>query len=123
MGFAYNVGKSVGAGSVVGVGVLSTHIGLANAMGAFCPVAYAIAVFGILLLPETRGIAIEAIGAAEDEPAAVASPTPRGRILEHLKETAGTATLCDATQRCRCRPTDSTLRRHDDPHAVPAGEA
>ncbi|NUA29929.1 MFS transporter [Cupriavidus basilensis] len=65
MGFAYNVGKSVGAGSVVGVGVLSTHIGLANAMGAFCLVAYAIAVFGILLLPETRGIAIEHIGAAE----------------------------------------------------------
>jgi hypothetical protein len=28
-------------------------------------VAYAIAVFGILLLPETRGIAIEHIGAAE----------------------------------------------------------
>lgn len=62
MGFAYNVGKSVGAGSVVGVGVLSTHIGLANAMGAFCLVAYTFAVFGILLLPETRGIAIENIG-------------------------------------------------------------
>jgi len=62
MGFAYNVGKSVGAGSVVGVGVLSTHIGLANAMGTFCLVAYAFAVFGMLLLPETRGIAIESIG-------------------------------------------------------------
>ncbi|GAB7549667.1 MFS transporter [Cupriavidus sp. 8B] len=66
MGFAYNVGKSVGAGSVVGVGVLSTHIGLANAMGAFCLVAYAFAVFGILLLPETRGIAIEHIGESDD---------------------------------------------------------
>ncbi|MGT2428607.1 MFS transporter [Cupriavidus basilensis] len=66
MGFAYNVGKSVGAGSVVGVGVLSAHIGLANAMGAFCLVAYAFAVFGILLLPETRGIAIEHIGEEDD---------------------------------------------------------
>ncbi|WP_420996854.1 MFS transporter [Cupriavidus sp. 30B13] len=63
MGFAYNVGKSVGAGSVVGVGFLSAHIGLANSMGAFCLVAYAIAVFGILLLPETRGVAIEAVDA------------------------------------------------------------
>ncbi|SPS00478.1 MFS transporter [Cupriavidus taiwanensis] len=66
MGFAYNVGKSVGAGSVVGVGVLSTHIGLANAMGTFCLVAYAFAVFGMLLLPETRGIAIESIGEEGD---------------------------------------------------------
>lgn len=66
MGFAYNMGKSVGAGSVVGVGVLSTHIGLANAMGAFCLVAYTFAVFGILLLPETRGIAIENIGEEDD---------------------------------------------------------
>ncbi|QYY33060.1 MULTISPECIES: MFS transporter [Cupriavidus] len=65
MGFAYNVGKSIGAGSVVGVGVLSTHIGLANAMGTFCLVAYAFAVFGIMLLPETRGIAIENIGEAD----------------------------------------------------------
>ncbi|AAP86135.1 putative arabinose efflux permease AraJ, MFS family (plasmid) [Cupriavidus necator H16] len=66
MGFAYNVGKSVGAGSVVGVGVLSTHIGLANAMGAFCLAAYAFAVFGMLLLPETRGIVIENIGTEDD---------------------------------------------------------
>jgi len=76
MGFTYNVGKSVGAGSVVGVGVLSTHIGLANAMGAFCLVAYAFAIFGILLLPETRGIAIEKIGDADEssQPAPLAQP-------------------------------------------------
>ncbi|MGO4331134.1 MFS transporter [Cupriavidus sp. 2TAF22] len=76
MGFAYNVGKSVGAGSVVGVGVLSTHIGLANAMGTFCLVAYAFAVFGILLLPETRGIAIESIGEEDERHAAAPLAAP-----------------------------------------------
>ena len=80
MGFAYNVGKSVGAGSVVDVGVLSTHIGLANAMGTFCLGAYAIAVFGILLLPETRGIAIETIGDADATGDAPVVTTPSGTV-------------------------------------------
>lgn len=80
MGFAYNVGKSVGAGSVVGVGVLSTHIGLANAMGTFCLGAYAIAVFGILLLPETRGIAIETIGDVDATGDVPVVTTPSGTV-------------------------------------------
>ncbi|WP_374625152.1 MFS transporter [Pandoraea sp.] len=56
MGFAYNVGKSVGASAVVGVGFLSARTGLATAIGLFCLGAYAIAVLAILLLPETRGV-------------------------------------------------------------------
>ena len=50
MGFAYNVGKSLGALSVVGVGYLSTSIGLATSIGLFCLVAYALATLAILLI-------------------------------------------------------------------------
>ncbi|MGK8204856.1 MFS transporter [Burkholderia cenocepacia] len=61
MGFAYNVGKSVGASAVVGVGLLSARSGLATAIGLFCLGSYAIAVFAILLLPETKGVALDEV--------------------------------------------------------------
>jgi MFS family permease len=63
MGFAYNVGKSVGASAVVGVGVLSARTGLATAIGVFCLGSYAVAVLAILLLPETRGVALDKVEA------------------------------------------------------------
>lgn len=59
MGFSYNVGKSVGAMAVTGVGLLAAKYGLAQSVGAFCLGAYAIAVFALLLLPETKGVRLD----------------------------------------------------------------
>jgi len=74
MGFSYNVGKSVGATAITGVGVLSVHVGLAQAIGLFCLCAYAISVVALLLLPETKGISIEVLD-AQDPAADAAAPT------------------------------------------------
>jgi MFS family permease len=63
MGFSYNLGKSLGALSIAGVGVLSERFGLAEAIGGFCLVAYALAIIAVLLLPETRGVRLEDIDA------------------------------------------------------------
>lgn len=50
MGFAYNVGKSIGALSVVGVGYLAESVGLATSIGLFCLTAYALSTISILLI-------------------------------------------------------------------------
>ncbi|CAM5185936.1 Putative metabolite transport protein YjhB [Oligella ureolytica] len=50
MGFAYNVGKSVGALSVVGVGILAEKLGLATSIGLFCLVAYALTTLSISII-------------------------------------------------------------------------
>lgn len=50
MGFAYNVGKSLGALSVVGVGHLAESLGLATSIGLFCLTAYGLATISILLI-------------------------------------------------------------------------
>ncbi|MEB0191771.1 MFS transporter [Pseudomonas sp. CCI1.1] len=66
MGFSYNLGKSLGALSIAGVGVLSERFGLAEAIGGFCLVAYALAIIAVLLLPETRGVRLEDVDANLD---------------------------------------------------------
>ncbi|WP_263143433.1 MFS transporter [Pseudomonas sp. RIT-PI-AD] len=63
MGFSYNLGKSLGALSIAGVGMLSERIGLAQSIGTFCLVAYALSVTAVLLLPETRGVRLEDVDA------------------------------------------------------------
>ncbi|UYM64561.1 hypothetical protein N5938_25445 [Pseudomonas aeruginosa] len=63
MGFSYNLGKSLGALSIAGVGVLSEKIGLAQSIGTFCLVAYALSVTAVLLLPETRGVRLQDVDA------------------------------------------------------------
>lgn len=50
MGFSYNVGKSLGALSVVGVGALADNFGLATSIGLFCLTAYAVSTLSILLI-------------------------------------------------------------------------
>jgi hypothetical protein len=74
MGFSYNVGKSVGAMAVTGVGLLAAKFGLSQSVGAFCLVAYAIAVCALLLLPETKGVRLDEIESVENE--AGQSPQP-----------------------------------------------
>ncbi|MBK5002425.1 MFS transporter [Pseudomonas sp. S31] len=64
MGFAYNLGKTLGALAVTGVGILSVHVSLAVAIGLFCLAAYAITLGALLLLPETRGKRLEDIEVA-----------------------------------------------------------
>lgn len=73
MGFSYNLGKSLGALSIAGVGVLSERFGLAQSIGGFCLVAYALAITAVLLLPETRGVRLQDVdarlgGDAEPQP-------------------------------------------------------
>lgn len=77
MGFAYNVGKSVGASAVVGVGLLSARTGLATAIGLFCLGSYAVAVLAILLLPETRGIALDEVEGRANEQDVALQPAHR----------------------------------------------
>ena len=54
-GFSYNVGRGFGALFPALVGSLSATWTLGYAMSAFATVAYAVMVFSVLLLPETRG--------------------------------------------------------------------
>jgi MFS family permease len=55
LGFAYNVGRGVGALFPAVVGILSERIGLGSAIGIFGGGAYASVVIAAILLPETRG--------------------------------------------------------------------
>jgi MFS family permease len=57
-GFAYNVGRAVGAFFPAMVGFLSGRMGLGAAIGAFAFSAYAIMAVAAFLLPETRGKAL-----------------------------------------------------------------
>jgi hypothetical protein len=57
-GFAYNIGRAVGAFFPAMVGFLSGRMGLAAAIGAFAATAYAIMAVAAFLLPETRGKAL-----------------------------------------------------------------
>jgi MFS family permease len=55
MGFSYNIGKSLGALSVAGIGVVSERVGLVNSVALFCSIGYLCALLGLTFLPETRG--------------------------------------------------------------------
>jgi MFS family permease len=57
-GFAYNIGRALGAFFPAMVGFLSTRMGLGAAIGAFAFSAYAIMAVAAFLLPETRGKAL-----------------------------------------------------------------
>jgi MFS family permease len=57
-GFAYNIGRAVGAFFPAMVGFLSGRMGLAAAIGVFAAAAYAIMAVAAFLLPETRGKAL-----------------------------------------------------------------
>ena len=59
-GFAYNGGRALGAFFPAAVGFLAVAIGLPGAI-AFGAVAYVIALFSLLFLPETKGKALVAV--------------------------------------------------------------
>ncbi|MGH8387919.1 MAG: MFS transporter [Pseudomonas sp.] len=81
MGFSYNVGKSIGALAVTGVGLLAAKFGLAQTVGGFCLVAYALAVFALMFLPETKGIRLDTIDHSNEEP--LLQPFP-SNVVEKL---------------------------------------
>jgi MFS family permease len=55
-GFAYNLGRGVGALFPAMVGYFSTHMQLGKAIAVFAVFAYMLMSLSVLLLPETRGI-------------------------------------------------------------------
>jgi MFS family permease len=59
MGFAYNVGRGVGALFPALVGLLSARLPLGPAIGGFAAVAYLLVLVAVLALPETRGSVLE----------------------------------------------------------------
>lgn len=60
-GFAYNSGRGVGALFPVLVGYCSEHMSLGFAIAVFAASAYLLMALAVLLLPETRGVALETI--------------------------------------------------------------
>ena len=60
--FAYNFGRSIGAFFVTIVAYLSAVLPLGQAIGVMSLGGYALAIIATLLLPETRGIALEDAG-------------------------------------------------------------
>lgn len=65
--------------AVTGVGLLAAKFGLSQSVGAFCLVAYAIAVLALLLLPETKGIRLDEVETAETEANPLPQPLPLQR--------------------------------------------
>lgn len=55
MGFTYNIGKLVGAFSVMLVGVVANHAELAVAIEIFCAAGFLVAIIALACMPETRG--------------------------------------------------------------------
>jgi MFS family permease len=55
-GFAYNVGRGIGALFPTLVGFVSAHMELGHAVAIFAASAYLLMVLAVLLLPETKGI-------------------------------------------------------------------
>jgi MFS family permease len=55
-GFAYNLGRGVGALFPALVGYFSAHMQLGKAIAVFAVAAYMLMALSVLLLPETRGM-------------------------------------------------------------------
>jgi MFS family permease len=66
-GFVYNVGRGIGALFPGLVGVLSAHMGLANAMTVFAVFSYGIFFVAALILPETKGRELSTVGSESSQ--------------------------------------------------------
>ena len=63
VGFCYNFGRVVSAAFPFLVGFLGDRVGLGAAIGICAAAAYALVLAAVLMLPETRGMPLEAKGA------------------------------------------------------------
>jgi MFS family permease len=79
-GFSYNFGRGIGALSPALIGLLSTRISLANAIGLFTLLANAVVVFSALCLPETRGRALADAEVAARPPLSADPGDPVGEV-------------------------------------------
>ena len=79
--FSYNFGRSIGALFVTVVALLARVMPLGEAIGAVSLCGYALAILATLLLPETRGIAIEDAGAPAPATPVPATSAPTGLPL------------------------------------------
>jgi MFS family permease len=64
-GFCYNAGRGIGAIFPAMVGFLAKELGLANAIVVFSGLGFAVMIVALLMLPETKGRALESLEAAE----------------------------------------------------------
>lgn len=71
--FAYNFGRSLGAFFVTFVGLLAQMMPLGEAIGLLSLGGYLLTIVTTLLLPETRGIELSAVGSRDEVPAALRS--------------------------------------------------
>ena len=71
--FAYNFGRSLGAFFVTFVGLLAQLMPLGEAIGLLSLGGYLLTIVTTLLLPETRGIELSAVGSRDELPAALQS--------------------------------------------------
>lgn len=69
--FAYNFGRSLGAFFVTAVGLLAQAMPLGEAIGALSLGGYLLTIAATLLLPETRGIELSAVGSRDAAPVAL----------------------------------------------------
>jgi MFS family permease len=63
VGFCYNFGRIVASGLPVLIGHMSTSMSLGTAIGIDAGLAYALVLLAVLLLPETRGKALDGVTA------------------------------------------------------------
>ncbi|MBR0643417.1 MFS transporter [Plastoroseomonas hellenica] len=73
-GFCYNAGRAMGALFPALVGFLSTRLDLGVAIAIFAFIAYGIQILALLMLPETRGRAVDRIEPEEKIQAPVPAP-------------------------------------------------
>jgi MFS family permease len=64
-GFCYNAGRGIGAIFPAMVGFLAARLGLAYAIVVFSGLGFAVMIIALLMLPETKGRALESLEAAE----------------------------------------------------------
>jgi MFS family permease len=68
VGFCYNFGRIASAGFPVLVGYMSHSMSLGAAIGIDAAIAYGLAMFAVLLLPETRGKRLRSTGVERESP-------------------------------------------------------
>ncbi len=64
-GFCYNAGRGIAAIFPAMVGFLAARYGLANAIVVFSGLGFAVMIAALLMLPETKGRALESLEVAE----------------------------------------------------------
>ena len=74
--FAYNFGRSIGAFFVTFVGMLAQVMPLGQAIGLLSLCGYLLTIIATMLLPETRGIALDADAGTPGHPVRLTEATP-----------------------------------------------